>query len=133
VLDVLRCTVEGLMSPAPPAKKAKVSSCVLGHPVDVSTLAALVMRGIRVHIAGKVHRILEVELYLTGPGHLDPYTHCSAVQVHTLSQRLRLLLLRLLLLWLLHFVLTSLSQSRSVVSGTSIAWGMGDIAEGPTR
>jgi len=38
------------------------------------------MHGMRMMIAGKTYRILEVELYLTGPGHLDPFTHCSNVQ-----------------------------------------------------
>ena len=82
VVDILLKEVEGLTVVGPPAaKRARVSSCALGRAVDVSSLAALVMRGMRVHIAGKSHRILEIELYLTGPGHLDPYTHCSAVQV----------------------------------------------------
>ena len=87
VVNVLRNHMEDMIARAPPAKKARKSSCSLGNAIDVKAISSMVMRGMRIHIAGKSHRILEVELYLTGPGHMDPYTHCQPIQVREVCYR----------------------------------------------
>ena len=48
--------------------------------LDVSVLSSLFLQGFELYINGKLHTILEVELYITSESHPDPFTHCNEVQ-----------------------------------------------------
>lgn len=45
-------------------------------------IAARLLNGCRVLVAGKPHRFTEVEAYYNGPAHADPFAHCDPVQKH---------------------------------------------------
>lgn len=43
-------------------------------------VADLVLNRATWHIGGRPHRLVEIELYFTGPGHEDPFTHGDPIQ-----------------------------------------------------
>src|SRR5262245_59151424 len=45
-------------------------------------IAHRLLAGCRLVVAGKPHRLIEVEVYYHGPGHLDVFAHRDPVQVH---------------------------------------------------
>jgi len=49
-------------------------------PTWFTALAAQLLNGTQVHIGAVPHRLVEVEVYYHGPGHLDPFTHRDPLQ-----------------------------------------------------
>ena len=52
----------------------------LDWPAWFAALAGQLLNGVQFLIDGTPHRLVEVELYYHGPGHLDPFTHRNPLQ-----------------------------------------------------
>ncbi|MCB9766414.1 MAG: hypothetical protein H6739_41955 [Alphaproteobacteria bacterium] len=51
-------------------------------PDDFGRIAELLLNRAVLSVSRKPHRLVEIELYLNGPGHADPYAHGDPVQRH---------------------------------------------------
>lgn len=64
-----------------PLREALASSGGLAVPAWFDRIASLLLDRSALVVAGRAHRLREVELYLHGPGHEDPFAHRDPRQV----------------------------------------------------